>query len=275
MKSQLDRLERGLEKLIEGTLASLLGAELTASAVAEKLAQAMRDVAKEEGDRNYAPDQFALTLNPADADRLLKDKPDVQQQLAEGLTRTAEEAGYLLAQEPHVTVAADPTLGHWEVRVVAWHSGSPLEFTHPMKPTPERGEAEAPSGAFLIIDGQGHFPLDRPVVNVGRRLDNQLIIDDPHVSRTHAQLRVRDGRFVLFDLGSTAGTQVNGHRIKQHTLLPGDVITIADVRIVYGEDPGGPPDSSSAYTPPFPPRPAGDHRTRKDLRSEDELDLGS
>lgn len=272
MKSQLDRLERGLENLVEGTLASLLGAKLAAATVAEKLAVAMREVSKEEGDHVYAPDQ-SLTLHPEDAERLLTDDPDVQKRLSEGLTRTAEDAGYLLPREPHVTVAADPTLSRWEVRLVAWHSGSPLEFTHPMKQQAPAGETNAPPGAFLIIDGHGHYPLDRPVINIGRRLDNQLILDDPHVSRTHAQLRVREGRYVLFDLGSTAGTQINGLPVKQHELHPGDVITMAGVRLVYGEDPGGPPDSSAAYTPPFPPRPAGDHRTRKDIRGEEEVEV--
>jgi pSer/pThr/pTyr-binding forkhead associated (FHA) protein len=114
----------------------------------------------------------------------------------------------------------------------------------------------------LIIEGRRHFPLDRTVVNVGRRLDNQLILDDPRVSRTHAQLRVREGRYVLFDLGSTSGTIVNGRRVHQHVLRPGDVITIAGTSIVYGEDPGGPPDQTPAYTPPFPPKPAGDQMTR-------------
>jgi hypothetical protein len=40
------------------------------------------------------------------------------------------------------------------------------------------------------------------------------------------------------------------------------VITIAGTSIVYGEDPGGPPDQTPAYTPPFPPKPAGDQMTR-------------
>jgi hypothetical protein len=172
--------------------------------------------------------------------------------------------------EPRITIAADPTLAKWEIRVVAWHSGTPLEFTHPMKADSQSGKPALPDGAFLIVNGRGHFPLERPVINIGRRLDNQIILDNPHVSRTHAQLRVRQGRYVLFDLGSTAGTRVNGRRVKEHTLREGDVITIADIRLVYGEDPGGPPDSTDAYTPPFPPRPAGDLRTRGDIREPDD-----
>jgi predicted component of type VI protein secretion system len=128
-----------------------------------------------------------------------------------------------------------------------------------------------PDGAFLIVDGRGHYALNRPVINIGRRLDNQLILDNPHVSRTHAQLRIRDGRFVLFDLGSTTGTKVNGRAVKQHVLRQGDVISIAEIRLVYGEDPTGPPDSTEAYTPPFPPRPAGDQKTRSEIDLDRDL----
>lgn len=268
MKEHLDRLERELKNLVEGSLASLLNTRLTASAVATQLAEAMQDVVKrDDNGRVFGPDQFALTLHPEDAQTLLRHAPGIQQTLGEGLVLAARESGLQLAHEPHITIAADPTLARWEIRVVAWHSVSPLEFTRPMSSPAQSAADPVPDGAFLIVNGTGHFPLDRPVVNIGRRLDNQLILDNPHVSRTHAQLRARAGRFVIFDLGSTSGTKVNSRLIKQHTLRAGDVITIAGVRLVYGEDPGGPPDSTDAYTPPFPPRPAGDHRTRKDIRS--------
>lgn len=257
--------------MVEGSLASLLGTRLTAGSVATELASAMTGIVKEDDEgRQFAPDQYALTLHPEDASQLLEDSPEIQSVLAAGLLEAARGSQLLMVNEPHITIAADPTLNKWEIRVVAWHSGTPLEFTHPMQTDQEKSRPVMPPGAFLIVNGKGHFPLDRPVLNIGRRLDNQLILDNPHVSRTHAQLRVRDGRYVLFDLGSTAGTKVNGRKVKEHTLRAGDVITIADMRLVYGEDPGGPPDSTAAYTPPFPPRPAGDLRTRQDIRDPEE-----
>jgi len=269
MKAKLDQLERRIENLVEGSLASLLGTRLTASAVASKLCQAMVDVIKADADgRSFAPDQYVLTLHPADAQALLDDNPQVHSLLGAGLTEAARSSGLLLSHDPSITVAADPTLARWEVRVVAWHSGNPLEFTHPMGQATNAEAVALPLGAFLIVNGEGHYPLERPVINIGRRLDNQLIIDDPHISRTHAQIRVRDGRFVVFDLGSTSGTKVNGRRIKQHALHAGDVIALANTRLVYGEDPAAASDSTAAYTPPFPPRPAGDLRTRKDIRQD-------
>ncbi len=271
MKEQMVRLERQLESLIESSLSRLFGEQLSANVVAGHVARAMADsIKRDDQGRVYAPDQYALTLHPEAAQELLSRAPDLATKLANGLFTAARDCGYHVVREPHVTLAADPTLSPREIRVVAWHSTSPLDFTKAMPKEEKTSPGKTPEGAFLIVDGQRHYPLDRPVINIGRRLDNQLILDDPHVSRTHAQLRLRQGRYVIFDLGSTAGTRVNGRPVKQHILRPGDVISIADVRLVYGEDPGGPPDATPAYTPPFPPRPAGDQRTRTSDWESDE-----
>ena len=73
-------------------------------------------------------------------------------------------------------------------------------------------------------------------MNIGRRQDNDVVIEDARVSRSHAQLRkVHDG-YVIFDLNSSGGTFVNGLRITQQTLKAGDVISMAGVGVIYGED---------------------------------------
>jgi pSer/pThr/pTyr-binding forkhead associated (FHA) protein len=93
-----------------------------------------------------------------------------------------------------------------------------------------------PINAFLIINGNEIFSLKPGVTNLGRRADNQIIIQDPRVSRQHAQLRSVRNHFVLFDLSSSGGTYVNGQRISQIALKPGDVISLAGVTLIYGED---------------------------------------
>ena len=93
-----------------------------------------------------------------------------------------------------------------------------------------------PENAFLIIDGVKIYPLKESVINVGRKLENHVVIDDARISRTHAQLRVIKGHFVLFDLDSTGGTFVNGQRTSQTVLYPGDIISLAGVTLVFGQD---------------------------------------
>jgi pSer/pThr/pTyr-binding forkhead associated (FHA) protein len=74
------------------------------------------------------------------------------------------------------------------------------------------------------------------VINIGRRPDNQLVINDSRVSRIHAQLRAINGLYIIFDLDTTGGTFVNGQKINQCTLYPGDVISLAGVPLIFGQD---------------------------------------
>jgi hypothetical protein len=63
------------------------------------------------------------------------------------------------------------------------------------------------------------FGLDKNVLSIGRAADNDIVIDDPHVSRHHARLiRWGDG-WVIEDLGSPNGVVVNGHRIAGRVML--------------------------------------------------------
>jgi pSer/pThr/pTyr-binding forkhead associated (FHA) protein len=108
---------------------------------------------------------------------------------------------------------------------------------------PEANAAEAPDtddaipeNAFLIIEGVRIQPLQEPVINIGRKLENHVVIDDPRISRYHSQLRAIRGHYVLFDLDSTGGTFVNGQRTTQTVLYPGDVISLAGLTLVFGQD---------------------------------------
>ena len=71
------------------------------------------------------------------------------------------------------------------------------------------------------------FPLDRPLISIGRREENLLSIADLAVSRFHAEIRREGGVFLLRDLGSTTGTYVNGAPLTgDHPLQAGEVVGI-------------------------------------------------
>jgi hypothetical protein len=67
---------------------------------------------------------------------------------------------------------------------------------------------------------------------VGRGLDCDIRLEDISVSRQHAQLRFRDGAWIVRDLDSTNGTCVNGTRVVRCRLLPGDLVTFGDARFL-------------------------------------------
>ncbi|MBI5350794.1 MAG: FHA domain-containing protein [Chloroflexi bacterium] len=106
----------------------------------------------------------------------------------------------------------------------------------------------------MIINGSKHVPLDKPVVTIGRRLDNVVILDDPRVSRHHAQIRQRYGKWVLYDLGSASGSFVNNQRVEECVLRAGDVMTLASTTLIYGEEEPSPNPNDTGETNPLPAR---------------------
>ena len=75
--------------------------------------------------------------------------------------------------------------------------------------------------------------LNQDIIKVGRLSSSHLHIDDPSISRMHAQVEVTGAREVsIVDLGSAQGTVVNGQKVNKHLLSTGDEITIGDIRIV-------------------------------------------
>jgi pSer/pThr/pTyr-binding forkhead associated (FHA) protein len=89
--------------------------------------------------------------------------------------------------------------------------------------------------AFLIVQGRRHVALDRPLIRIGRRIDNDIVLDSPSISRQHAQIRWRQRYFVVYNVSSHGYTSVNGMQIQEHILRPGDVIALSSVFLVYGE----------------------------------------
>lgn len=253
MKSSLKGLEDKLERWIEGSIIRLFGQQFPAGSLASQLAEAMKEgLRTNEHGITHAPDNYRITLNPETIDNIKISTLELATQLSSGLANAARDQGILFVRPPEIMILPESSISQWEIRVIAWHGTSPLEETHEMNVPISKEELSYPIGAFLIIDGDSHFVLDRPVINIGRRNDNQIVLDNALVSRTHAQIRARHGRFMLFDLGSKSGTLVHGIAIKQHILRPGDVITIANVQLVYGEEITSTADETIGFTPQPP-----------------------
>lgn len=66
---------------------------------------------------------------------------------------------------------------------------------------------------------------------IGRGSNCDIVIGDLSVSRRHARLIRRDGRWVLQDLGSTNGTHLNGTRVGRCELRPGDELDLGSARL--------------------------------------------
>jgi len=253
MSLQLSDIEKRLQNLIEVHLVRYLPGPAFQDRIAQRMAEALRgqqeNLAIQGGEdaRRITTNQFQLAVHPSTMAQWQKDP-----RLMEGLTKVfglvAHEIGQKFSSPPILTLVPDikVPMDSLDVRIIKTVN---VAETQNMR---ETSDETAVLSAFLIVGGTKVYTLEHAVTNIGRRLDNHLVVDDPRVSRYHAQIRYVRGRFIIFDLNSTGGTFVNGQRNTQSVLYPGDVISLAGLPIVFGQD--NPPASlSNGDTAPLSP----------------------
>ena len=87
-----------------------------------------------------------------------------------------------------------------------------------------------------VTSGQSYgmsAPLSGGYVTIGRDPASELCVDDPYASRFHARLADNGQQVILTDLNSTNGTMVNGRRIANAVIRPGDVISVGSSQILF------------------------------------------
>ena len=237
---RLLRLEARLRELLEVRLIRALPGRRAEDLLVQNLTQAIEsNVRVDPSGTRIAPNIYTLTVHRSSRPRW--QEPALLEAILELIRSAGSAADLKFESPPTISFADDPSIRFDDLRITASHSADPVGATQDMQAdTDAKGEkaesSAVPESAFLIVDGVKEFPLKKTVVNVGRRLDNDLVIDDPRVSRHHAQLRAIKSRYVLFDLNSSGGTFINGQRTSQTVLYPGDVISLAGVSMIFGQD---------------------------------------
>ena len=99
------------------------------------------------------------------------------------------------------------------------------------------------------------IPLDKPAITVGRKPDNDIVIDNPAISSHHCKVVMKGDTYYVEDLESTNGTFVNEKRIVKSGLHDQDVIGVAKHALVFiddrakPEEAGGGADKTMVMTP--------------------------
>ncbi len=239
MMNQLDVIEKRIRDLFESSTSILIGSDESAQFIhrlCESLQNYFLDLDEETQSVNPV---FQITLNPVTLNHW-KCHPDWEQILIEILTSTAAEFGIQYKSPPELSIVARNSVENGEVLVTVTVPSSSYTKTGAIPLQKGNIDHTPPTptevGSYLILKGDKIVPLSKSVINIGRKSSNQIIINDLRISRIHAQIRRIQGSYVIFDVGSTGGTYVNSTRINQHTLRPGDVISLAGYTMIYSED---------------------------------------
>lgn len=211
-------IERNIERLVEGLFSRVFRSGLQPVEIGRRLAREM-DLRRTVGVSGMvAPNDFIVTIGPQDAERFESFSNALNQELVEALREHARVERYSFMGHVTVDVRVDEKLNPGQFKV----SGS-------VQAQPGGG----PLGALVLPDGQRIELADEPVI-VGRLPECQVNLSDPNVSRRHAEVRRSGNEFVLFDLGSTNGTRVNGTQISgERRLRDGDEIGVGAIAIRF------------------------------------------
>jgi hypothetical protein len=246
----ITQLETRLEKITEGIFAHFFGKRIQAHDVALQLVRALEDglePARDGDSRPLAPDEYTIRVNPDVLHQINERYAALDQVLSEQIVDLAASAGYRLKNIPHVRFVAAPELASTQIMVIAVQAHVDKNTTAAFQAIRIDTEHQQPINPQLIISGQKSIPLDRAIIHLGRSTRNDIVLDESTVSRTHAQIRLRFGHYVIFDTDSQTGTFVNNVRIREHRLRAGDVIRVGKTSLVYMEDDPEQLDETNAF----------------------------
>lgn len=226
----LDRFEQRLDRMVNGAFARAFKAEVQPVEIAAALQREMDDrAAVVSRGRTVVPNVFAVELSPHDHERLGVYSATLTDELSGMVQEYAEEQRYTFVGGIEVVLGLDDELETGIFRVRS-------EARAGVASTPQGGRTPAapPDGAGQprLVAGDVAHPLTRAVTRLGRGTDVDIRIDDPGVSRHHAEILL--GReVVLRDLNSTNGTYVDGVQVGEVVLRDDAVVQIGGTRLTF------------------------------------------
>jgi hypothetical protein len=211
----LKRFEGRLERLVEGSLSRSFRSSLQPVEIGRRLTREM-DLQRRLGPRGslVAPNSFTITLSPTDIERFASYIDALVRELAEAAREHAEIEHYTLVGPVEVDVFESARIKAGQIEVLA-----------------QVVEGVIPS-ELVLPDGRRFSVDDRPLV-IGRLPECDVVLNDPNVSRRHAEIVLQGGEAVLRDLGSTNGCKVNGAHVSSVVLADGDEIIIGATRMAF------------------------------------------
>jgi predicted component of type VI protein secretion system len=223
--------------------------------------------------RTYAPNDFTVHLSKEDAESIEAYKEALRDELIQYASTHADNKNYHLMTPPKIRFDTEDTLRFGEFGITAKLTGGegPREKGAPQDTsgqtrifrTEETGEARAQDTSAISAEEAKRHGLTREVVElvlddrtyplegrgpwtVGRSQENDIIVPDPNVSRTHARLSRDDNGFVVEDLGSTNGTLLDGAPIDRERIESGDELTFGQATARFVRRIDSPPQKNSS-----------------------------
>jgi hypothetical protein len=253
--SVLRSIEHRIESIVEGVFGRAFRTHVQPVELARKLAKEMDDAKSVSVSRVYVPNEYTLYLCPGDREQFANYEDSLLTELSDYLSEHARREGYALLSTPVVLMEEDEDLGVGEFGIAtrmvqSERPQAPIppdvvpqalpSQTRIYRPPPTEavsaemaGEQDLARAAAAVVVSGTRRELGDGAVVVGRSSTCDIVVDDPNVSRRHAEIRREDGAYWIVDLGSTNGLTLNGKRVERARLAPEDHILIGTTEVRF------------------------------------------
>lgn len=221
----LDRFERRVERAVSGAFAKAFRSEVKPVELASALRKEADTSAAVVGrGRTLVPNAYMITLGEADYDRFSNWSDTLTAELEDAVTQHARQQRYAFVGPVSVQLEVDEELQTGVFRI----RGARMKGSV----APATAAVATVSHPVLDIDGR-RYQLNNKRTVLGRGTNCDIVLDDPGVSRHHAEIAVEGGSASIRDLGSTNGSFVDGEKVTAARLTHGSTITIGRTRILF------------------------------------------
>lgn len=234
----LQRFEQRLEQAISGVFARTFRSAVQPVEIAAALQRELDNKAQiVSRQRRMVPNSFHVELSSSDLERMSGYTGTLADELRDQLKDHADQQGYVFPGDIRINFAGADDLTTGRFRVLS-KAEAAVSSTAPARPG-------TPSRAVIEVNGTEH-PLVPPGLVVGRGSEADIRINDPGVSRRHAQFLITTGaaagpsglQIEVHDMGSTNGIRVDGQKVSRAALRNGTRVQIGHtsltVRLVEG-----------------------------------------
>ena len=223
-----DKVEKGLENVVGNVFARAFKGDVQPVEITARLQRELdAETTLLSRDRTLVPNDFSIGLSQHDYDRLTPYGKTLNAEIGGQLMTYAAEKGYIFNGPINIDYVLDESLPIGRFTVASTSVAS-VDSAAPAQPT------SRPATLVIEVNGVRH-PLTPPGLTIGRGTDADLRINDPGVSRLHAQIKVVQtdtGISVsVEDLGSTNGITVDGVRTRGAVLTQGSRIDIGSTHL--------------------------------------------
>jgi hypothetical protein len=225
----LQRFERRIEEMINRPFARAFKAEVQPVEIASALQRELDDrAAIVARGRTMVPNVFTVALGPSDHERLNTYSEALGSELAAMVSEHADEQHYTFLGPVTVEFERDEELetGRFRIRSAAVAGAIPAR-------TQSNSSVPGSRGTPWLEVGSTTYALRAPVTRLGRGTDSDLRIDDPGISRHHAEIRRQGGDVLVVDTGSTNGIVIDDERVEQARLEDGTRMVLGNTTVIF------------------------------------------